>query len=58
MAPQRLRIGFDAGVGWLVTGAAPGPAGVVSLMLADLRITVDAVHAEHLSGDGGVRGSG
>jgi hypothetical protein len=48
MAPQQLRIGFDDAVGWLVTGAAPGPAGVVSLTLADLRITVDAVDAERL----------
>ena len=48
MAPQQLRIGFDDAVGWLVTGAAPGPAGVVSLMLADMRITVDAVHTERL----------
>jgi hypothetical protein len=48
MAPQQLRIGFEDAVGWLVTGAAPGPAGVVSLMLADMRITVDAVHTERL----------
>ncbi len=48
MAPQQLRIGFDDAVGWLVVGAAPGPAGVVSLMLAELRITVDAVHTDRL----------
>ncbi len=48
MAPQLLRIGFDDAVGWLVAGAAPGPAGVVSLMLAELRITVDAVHTDRL----------
>jgi len=48
MAPQQLRIRFDDAVGWLVSGTEPGPAGAVSLTLASLRVTVDAIHTRHL----------
>jgi hypothetical protein len=49
MATQwELLIEFEETVGWVISGAAPGPAGTVSLLLDRARVTVDAADPVHL----------
>jgi hypothetical protein len=45
---RQLRIGFEQAVGWIVTEAPAGPAGPVSVLLDDMRVTVDAVDPDIL----------
>ncbi|EFC79868.1 hypothetical protein [Parafrankia sp. EUN1f] len=47
MATQ-ARIGFEPNVGWVITTAAPGPAGTISLPLRTARVTVDAADVRRL----------